>query len=174
MSAGWIFSKQHLRKGTVNHLPWMPPGVRTAVRRGQVCGNQSSGVYGSAGRPGHHDPHFSVPGVRPHRHCRRLPGVLLQLSLGVDNAGDACTSCCSGRRRTRNHYFFFNWSIVDLQRFVSFWCTAKWLSYTHTHTHIYIYIFFFNILFHYGLSQEIGYSSLCSTVGPCCLSIFCM
>ena len=30
---------------------------------------------------------------------------------------------------------------------------------------------FFNILFHYGLSQEIGYSSLCYTVGPCCLSI---
>ena len=30
---------------------------------------------------------------------------------------------------------------------------------------------FLNILFHYGLSQEIGYSSLCSTVGPWCLSI---
>ena len=32
------------------------------------------------------------------------------------------------------------------------------------------YILFY-ILFHYGLSQEIGYSSLCYTVGPCCLSI---
>ena len=30
---------------------------------------------------------------------------------------------------------------------------------------------FFKILFHYGLSQEVGYSSLCDTVGPCCLSI---
>ena len=30
---------------------------------------------------------------------------------------------------------------------------------------------FFHILFHYGLSQDIEYSSLCYTVGPCCLSI---
>ena len=30
---------------------------------------------------------------------------------------------------------------------------------------------FLNILFHYGLPQETGYSSLCFTVGPCCLSI---
>ena len=34
--------------------------------------------------------------------------------------------------------------------------------YTHTHTHI-----LFHILFHYGLSQVIKYSSLCYTVGPC-------
>ena len=33
-----------------------------------------------------------------------------------------------------------------------------------------IYILF-HILFHYGLSQDIEYSSLCYTVGPCCLSI---
>ena len=33
------------------------------------------------------------------------------------------------------------------------------------------FTFFFYILFHYGLSQEIGYSSLCYTVGPYCLSI---
>ena len=32
---------------------------------------------------------------------------------------------------------------------------ASW--YLHTHTHI---------LFHYDLSQDIDYSSLCSTVGP--------
>ena len=25
------------------------------------------------------------------------------------------------------------------------------------------------MLFHYGLSQDIEYRSLCSTVGPCCL-----
>lgn len=52
-------------KGTINHLPWLLPGVMKAVRRGQVCGNQSSGVCGSTGRPGHHDPHFTVPGVHP-------------------------------------------------------------------------------------------------------------
>ena len=35
---------------------------------------------------------------------------------------------------------------------------------------IYLYtFFFFNILFHYGLSQEIGYSSMHYTAGPCCL-----
>ena len=31
---------------------------------------------------------------------------------------------------------------------------------------------FFHILFLDGLSQDIEYSSLCYTVGPCCLSIF--
>ena len=47
---------------------------------------------------------------------------------------------------------------------VNFCCTAKWLSYT------YIYILFY-ILFHHGLFQDIEYSSLCYTVGPCCFSI---
>ena len=28
-----------------------------------------------------------------------------------------------------------------------------------------------DILFHCGLSQDIEYSSLCYTIGPCCLSI---
>ena len=37
---------------------------------------------------------------------------------------------------------------------------------------IYMYIHIhFQILFHYGLSQDIEYSSLCYTVGPCCLSL---
>jgi len=36
--------------------------------------------------------------------------------------------------------------------------------------YIYIHIHFFYILFHYGLSQNIEYSSLCYTVGPCCSS----
>ena len=41
--------------------------------------------------------------------------------------------------------------------------------------HIYIYIFphthFFHILVHYGLSQDIEYSSLCYRVRLCCLFI---
>ena len=63
-------------------------------------------------------------------------------------------------------FLIFNGSIVDL-RCVNFCCLAKLLSYTH------IYILFY-ILFHYGLSQDIEYSSLWSTVGPCCLSILCI
>ena len=39
-----------------------------------------------------------------------------------------------------------------------------------TVTHLYRYTFF-HILFHYGLSQDIEYSSLCCTVGPYCLFI---
>jgi len=37
--------------------------------------------------------------------------------------------------------------------------------------YIYMYIHSFHINFHYYLSQDIEYSSLCCTVGPCCLSI---
>ena len=55
----------------------------------------------------------------------------------------------------------FYWSIVDFQCCVSFKYTAKWFSYT------YIYSFFFEILFPCRLLQNIGYSSLCYTVGPC-------
>ena len=39
--------------------------------------------------------------------------------------------------------------------------------------HTYIY-FLFHVLFHYDLSQDIGYSSLCYTVGPYYLSVFCI
>ena len=34
--------------------------------------------------------------------------------------------------------------------------------YIHTHTHIYVWVYIY-ILFHYGLSQDIEYSSLCYT-----------
>ena len=62
------------------------------------------------------------------------------------------------------HILFFYWSRVDLQCCGNLCSTAKWLSYTQIHS-------FFNIPFHYGLSQDIEYSSLCYTEGPCCLSI---
>ena len=66
----------------------------------------------------------------------------------------------------RNFLIWFNfwkfyWSIFDLQCCVNFYCTAQWLH--DTHTHIYI-------IFHYGFSWDIEYSSLCYPVGPCCLS----
>ena len=60
----------------------------------------------------------------------------------------------------------FYWRIVDLQGCVDFCCTVKWFSYTYIYTYT-----IFHILFHYGLSQVFGYSSPCSPVGPCCLSI---
>ena len=59
------------------------------------------------------------------------------------------------------YLFIFYWSIADLQCCVNFYHTAGWFS------HMYIYILFY-ILFHYGSSQDTGYSSLCYTVGPCC------
>ena len=43
----------------------------------------------------------------------------------------------------------FYWHIVDLQCWINFSCTAKWLSYTH------IYIIF-HILVHYDLSQVLN------------------
>ena len=42
------------------------------------------------------------------------------------------------------------------------WTNSVLCIYTHS---------FLRILFHYGLSQDMEYSSLCYTVGPCCLSI---
>ena len=57
-------------------------------------------------------------------------------------------------------YYFLNWSIVNLPCCVNLCCTAEWLSYTH------IYILFY-ILYHYGLSWDIEYNSLCYTIGPC-------
>ena len=60
------------------------------------------------------------------------------------------------------YVFFFKLRLVDLQCCVSFRCAAKWFSYISI---------FFQILFHYRLLQDIEYSSLCSTVGPGCLSV---
>ena len=61
----------------------------------------------------------------------------------------------TGRPRTSQLIFY--WSIVELQCCVNYSCTAKWFSYT------FIYILF-HFLFHYGLSQDIEYRFLCSTV----------
>ena len=47
--------------------------------------------------------------------------------------------------------------------------------YIYIYTHLFIYLFYifipFWILFHYRLLQDIEYSSLCSTIGLCWLSI---
>ena len=54
----------------------------------------------------------------------------------------------------------FFWNIVDLQCYISFRYTEKWLSYTYMCIYIYIYTFFFYFLFHNRLLQDIEYSSL--------------
>ena len=64
-------------------------------------------------------------------------------------------ACCSPWGRRVRH----DWATE--QRY------SKMIHYT------YVYVLFY-ILFHYGLSQDIKYSSLCCTVGPCCLSIRCI
>ena len=50
------------------------------------------------------------------------------------------------------------------------WFTTCYLLLYSKVIQLYIYILF-HILFHYGLSQDIKYSSLCYIIGPCCLSI---
>ena len=71
-----------------------------------------------------------------------------------------------GVELTRIFFFFFsfhlfNWSIINLKYCVSFKCIVKWFV-------IYTYIPF-QFLFYYRLLQDIEYSSLCYTVGSCCL-----
>ena len=62
---------------------------------------------------------------------------------------------------------FFYLNIVDLQ-YVNLCCTANWLSYKllcilkKILIFLPVYTFFLYILFHYGLSQEIGHNSLWS------------
>ena len=59
----------------------------------------------------------------------------------------------------------FNWVILDLQYCVNFRSTSKGFSY------IYIY---FQIFFHFRLSQDTEYRSLCYAVNPCCFFVLCM
>ena len=46
-------------------------------------------------------------------------------------------------------------------------------KYIYTHTHVYIYNLF-QVIFPYRLLQNIEYSSLCYTVGPCWLPVLCV
>ena len=58
---------------------------------------------------------------------------------------------------------FLNWSIADLQ------CLL--ISAIQQVTQLYTYVLFFLYYFPLWFILEIGYSSLCHTVGLCCLSI---
>ena len=61
----------------------------------------------------------------------------------------------------------FYWRIVDLQCCVNFCSAAKWFNYICILFHI-----LFHILSHSGLSEDVEYSSLCYTVGPCLFILF--
>ena len=67
----------------------------------------------------------------------------------------------------KNTLFIYYLFIIDLQCYVSFRHTAKWFSYTYT----YIWVFF-QIIFPYRLLENIQYSSLCYTPGPCWVIYF--
>ena len=53
-----------------------------------------------------------------------------------------------------------DWGAIDFSIYI----------YIYTYTHIYVYIFF-QVLFDYRFLEDIEYSSLCYTIGPCCLTI---
>ena len=59
--------------------------------------------------------------------------------------------------------------IFSVQQSDSVIHTHIWFSYAHTYTHTHTHILF-HILSHGGLSQDVGYSSLCCAVGPRCLT----
>ena len=76
------------------------------------------------------------------------------------------------RIHKRVFFFFFYWSVVELQSCVNYCCTIKWLSYTFVCT---FFFMFFSIMGRLWaqLPRGIEYNSVCYTVGPCCLSILC-
>ena len=62
--------------------------------------------------------------------------------------------------------FIFNQSVVDLQCSIRFKSTAKWYSYTNTHTHTHTHTYSSQIIFPYGLLQNIEYNFLCYLASP--------
>ena len=84
-----------------------------------------------------------------------------------------------GHKRVR-HNLVTKQQEIDLQCHVSFRCSAKWFNYVcvcvciYIYTYIYIYIFIYICSFRFF--SHIGYykilwSTLCYTVGPCCLLV---
>ena len=63
------------------------------------------------------------------------------------------------------YFLLYSKGIHTTAKLFTHTCTYVWV---YTHTHIYIIL---HIVFHYGLSQDNEYGSLCSTVGTFCLSI---
>ena len=65
-------------------------------------------------------------------------------------------------------HFMEVWLIYNVILISAVWqCDS--IIHTHTHTLTHTYSVF--ILFHYGFTQDVKYSSLCYAVEPCCLSV---
>ena len=95
-------------------------------------------------------------------------GNICQLKIMILNVSAKCCGWWNffSESHRSSTIFFFYWSVVNLQCCASIRYTAKPFIFIHISTY-----FLFQILFHYRLSQDIEYSSLCYTGGPCCLSI---
>ena len=52
-------------------------------------------------------------------------------------------------------YLYCNWNIVDLQYYVSFWCTAKWFNYICVCVYIYTHIYSFSIMVCYVILSTV-------------------
>ena len=105
-----------------------------------------------------------------------LKVVPRSLLRGATLTAQVCTASNRARCMLFLLFAFFHKSKinrVDLQCCASFRYTAKLFIYIFIfHLYVYIYIYsFFYILFHYSLLQDIEYSSLCYTVGSCCLPV---
>ena len=118
-------------------------------------------------------------------HMHRLPGGTMVRNL-LANAGDTCPIPGLGRfpgERMATHSNILTWTIswreepgglqsfglqeLDMTQQMSAFMRTRAHTHTHTHTHTHVP----QILFSYGLLQNIEWSSLCYMVDPCWLPI---
>ena len=109
-----------------------------------------------------------------YRLCHRLPVSApfspALLRQGEARSGNSCSSGQLTRELTPDSlpFLIFLTEVELIYNIVFISAVQQSGSVMH------IWTFFFYILFHYGLLQDIEYSSLGNTEGPCCLSIPCI
>ena len=108
----------------------------------------------------------------------QIPGSRLSTSWSIcpifnsDNPRSLKLSIgCKRLIQPSKHYYF----LIFIFLLTYSWCTMFQVYSSDSVTYTYTYIcintcILFQIIFHYKLLQDIEYSSLCYTVGPCCLS----
>ena len=93
--------------------------------------------------------------------CKLLTHVHIILCLSVNWLPCGKNDMLSLDEETTSFFLKYSWFIIFCQ----------FLLYSKV-TQSYIYIHsFFHTIFHHVLTQEIGHSSLCCTVGPYCFSV---